>query len=307
MTQPFVSVVVPVFNGEDMLDACLSSLAAQDYPQGRCEVIVVDNNSTDATAQIIKRFPVRYVLEGSRQSSYAARNRGITEARGEIIAFTDADCVASPDWIRRGVEPFADARIGGVAGAVQSREPRTLAQRYAVEKHVLSQETALRENAFRPAIYTANAFYRISALQQVGGFDAAVQFGGDADLAWRVQMRLGLSVAYCPGAVVHHEHRARVGELLRQRRNYGYGSVVNYLKYRDQMGRRTLKHAYWELRALAGKCATFLKSAVCSLMTLGRGAQQRQRAAIDGLDVLVFLAKKTGQLTAACKYQVWYF
>ena len=305
MTHPFVSVVVPVFNGEGALEACLSSLVAQDYPQDRCEVIVVDNNSTDTTAQVIRRFPVRYVFEGSRQSSYAARNRGIAEARGEIIAFTDADCVASPDWIRRGVEPFADARIGGVAGAVQPLEPRTLAQRYAVEKRVLSQETALRENAFRPAIYTANAFYLVSVLKQVGGFDAAVQFGGDADLAWRVQMQLGLSVAYCSGAVVHHEHRARVGQLLRQRRNYGYGSVVNYLKYRDQMGRRTLKHAYWELRALIGKCSTFLKSAGLSLVTLGRSG--RQRAAIDGLDVLVFLAKKSGQLAAACKYRVWYF
>ena len=94
--------------------------------------------------------------------------------------------------------------------------------------------------------------------------------------------------------------------LLRQRKSYGYGSVLNYLKHRDQMGRRTLKHAYWELRAFAGKCGVFLRSAGRRLVRPG-DARARERVALDGIDVLAFLAKKTGQVQAAFKHQVWYF
>ena len=303
---PFVSVVVPVFNGANTLGACLTALLAQDYPSGRREIIVVDNNSTDATAAVVRAFAVRYVREEQVQSSYAARNRGIREAKGEIIAFTDADCVASPQWLRQGVSGFSDASVGGVAGAIHPLPAQTLAQRYASEKGALSQETALRANSFLPAAYTANAFYRKTVLEQAGFFDPMVKSGGDADLAWRVQERLGLSIAFRPDAVVQHEHRRTVRDLLRQRRNYGYGSVLNYLKHRDRMGRRTLKHAYWELRALADKCGAWLRS-VLRRLRHPRDAQARERVALDGIDVLVFLAKKTGQLTAAMEHKMWYF
>ncbi len=306
MNLPYVSVVVPVFNGEATIAACLESLVAQDYPKDRCEMIVVDNNSTDRTAAVAQSYPVRYVREDRIQGSYAARNRGIREAQGDIIAFTDADCVASPQWIQQGVAGFTDASVGGVAGAIQPLPPTTLAQRYATEKGALSQETALRGNSFRPAVYTANAFYRKAVLEQAGLFDPTVKSGGDADLAWRVQERLRLGIAFCPEAVVHHEHRDTVRALLRQRKNYGYGSVLNYLKHRDQMGPRTLKHAYWELRAFMGKCGAWLRSALRCLRH-PRDAQARERVTLDGIDVLVFLAKKTGQLQAAVQHRVWYF
>ena len=304
--RPFVSVVVPVFNGAETIGACLTALLAQDYPSDRREIIVVDNNSTDGTAAIVQTFAVRYVREEQVQSSYAARNRGIREARGELIAFTDADCVASPQWLRRGAAGFANASVGGVAGSIRPLPPATLAQRYASEKGALSQEKALAENSFLPAAYTANAFYPKVALERAGLFDPMVKSGGDADLAWRVQERLGLSIALCPDAVVQHEHRRTVRELLRQRRNYGYGSVLNYLKHRDRMGPRTLKHAYWELRAFTGKCGAWLRS-VLRRLRRPRDAQARERMALDGLDVLVFLAKKAGQLHAAVAHRVWYF
>ena len=304
---PYVSVVVPVFNGAGTIAECLQSLLAQAYPRDRYDVIVVDNHSTDETASIIKQHPVRYVFEGEIQSSYAARNRGIREAQGDLIASTDADCVASPQWIAQGVAAFTTEQVGGVAGAIRPREPRTIAQRYAVAKGMLSQETALQENSFRPAVYTANAFYRKTVLEQAGMFDPTVKSGGDADLAWRVQERLHLAITFAPEAIVYHKHRERVSELLRQRKNYGYGSVLNYLKYQDRMGRRTLKHAYWELASFGRKCGRFLKSVGAYTLTLGRGARWGDQAAIEGLDVLAFLAKKAGQLEAAVKNRVWYF
>lgn len=305
--QPLVSVIVPVYNGAGTIGACLRALAAQDYPADRYEVIVVDNNSTDGTAGVIRQCSAaRYVRETSAQSSYAARNRGIGEARGEILAFTDADCVPDGGWLTAGVAACLRPGVGGVAGAVLPQAPATLAQRYAVRHEALSQDTAVRGNSYKPAAYTANAFYRKDAVERVGRFDASVKSGGDAELAWKVQEQLGLSVVFAPDAVVRHEHRARVGELLRQRRNYGYGSVVNYAKRRDRMTPRTLRHSWWDLAAFARKSARGALSGLACAATLGLHRGWRERAALDGLDVLVFLAKKRGQWRAALEHRVWY-
>lgn len=307
MTMPFVSVIVPVHNGAGTIEACVRALLAQDYPRDRYEVLVVDNRSTDGTPELVAREPVRLLREEAIQGSYAARNRGIREARGEVLAFTDADCIAHPGWIRQGVRALAQPGVGCVGGRILAHAPRTLAQRYAAATGALSQEAALWENAFKPAVYTANAFYPKAAVERVGGFDPRVRSGGDADLAWRVQSQLGLSAAFAPEAVVEHEHRARVRDLLRQKRNYGYGSVVNYVKHRQAMGRRTLRHAYWECLGLARRTARLIGAALARCAAGGRRPELREQAALAALDVLAFLAKKAGQLEAAWRYRVWYF
>lgn len=306
MGEPFVSVIVPVHNGAATIGACVQALLAQDYPADRREIIIVDNNSTDATPRLVQALPVRCVAERAAQSSYAARNAGVAAARGEILAFTDADCVPAPDWLRRGVAAFnGSPGVGGVAGAIRPLPPTTLAQRYAVETQALSQETAVRGNSYRPAAYTANAFYRRVAWEAAGGFDPAVRSGGDADLAWRVQERAGWRIAYAGDAVVAHRHRETVRGLLRQRRLYGYGSVINYAKYHGRMARRTWRHVYWDARVLARKLGRALAASAACAVCLGRGGR-RERAALAVLDVLVFGAMKLGQWQAAAARRVWY-
>ena len=105
--RPVLDVVIPVFNMADTIGRCLESITALDYDPEAFEVIVVDNMSTDDTRQIVAKFPVRVLEEKVFQSSYAARNTGIAAARGKLIAFTDADCVAAQ---RR-----ASHRLGGFA------------------------------------------------------------------------------------------------------------------------------------------------------------------------------------------------
>ena len=110
VTMPFVSVVVPVRNGERTIAACLESLLAQDYPKDKVEIIVVDNDSADHTAEIIQRYPVTYLLEREVRNPGGVRNRGMREVRGDIVAFTDGDCVAVQDWLQRGVAAFRQKR-----------------------------------------------------------------------------------------------------------------------------------------------------------------------------------------------------
>ena len=303
---PFVSIVVAARNEQAHIGVCLESLLAQDHPNDRYEIIVVDNDSTDRTAEVIRRYPgVRYVFEHAGHSAAIARNRGISESRGELIAFTDADCVASSSWLRQGVAGFSEDRIGCVAGEIKADCPRTLAQRYAERRQALSQRWTLQE-AFRPYAQTANAFYRRRVLEALGSFDASLVICEDADLAWRMQERLGLSIAFRPEAIVSHQHRETVKELLKQRAGYGYSSVLLYLKYRDQMGRWTLKHTYWDTVSFGRRVWSLVRACGASMTARLNGHGEPQAVAMASLDVLSYVAWKIGQLKGSLRHHVWY-
>ena len=301
----FVSVVVGARNAESTIGACLESLLAQDYPKNRYEVIAVDNDSTDGTAERIKRYPVTHVSENGGHSAAWARNRGLREARGELIAFTDADCVASPSWLRLGVGAFTADSVGCVAGEIVAYPPETLAERYAEARRALSQRYALTES-FKPYAQTANAFYRLEALRRIGPFDTSLVIVEDADLGWRMQDELGLAVVFCPEAVVYHKHRPTVRALLRQRIGYGFSGVQIYRKYRAQMAPWTLRQTWWGLLTLAGKsgrcAAAWARGALARL----RGGSEWEPALFAALDVLSHLAERWGRLKGSIKYRVWY-
>ena len=107
MSRPLVSVIVPVYNRGEAIGKCIKSLLAQEYPKKKLEIIIVDNNSNDKTKDTIKKYPVKYLLE-KEKGSYAARNKGIEHAKGEIIAFTDSDCIADKQWVSCLAEGFED-------------------------------------------------------------------------------------------------------------------------------------------------------------------------------------------------------
>ncbi|GEM_PF-516010 len=227
---PFVSVVVPAYNAMKTIAVCLESLLAQDYPVDRREIIVVDNNSSDETAAIVARYPVRLLHEHSRQSSYAARNTGWRQARGELVAFTDADCVADPEWLARLAEGFTDAAIGGVAGRVLALSPATVLERFAEQRRQVSNDASMN-CSYLPYAITANVAYRREALEALGGFDESLISGGDADFAWRLQQQLGRRLVFALEALVRHKHRDTFGSFWRQHRLYGYGTAMLYERY----------------------------------------------------------------------------
>ena len=99
------SVVVPFFNSKKYIERCILSLLDQDYPDDRYEILMVDNNSTDMTTNIVDRYSRIRLLKEPRKSAYAARNLGIRNATGEVIVFTDSDCEAHPQWLSR-IERF---------------------------------------------------------------------------------------------------------------------------------------------------------------------------------------------------------
>jgi glycosyltransferase involved in cell wall biosynthesis len=126
--RPQVSVVVPAYNAADTLSLCLSALARQDFPAEDYEVVVVDDGSTDATADVARRSGVR-VFSQPNAGPAAARNHGAQEARGEFLLFTDADCAPVPGWVRALTAPFADPQVAGAKGAYLTQQ-RSIVPRF---------------------------------------------------------------------------------------------------------------------------------------------------------------------------------
>lgn len=229
---PFVSVVVPVRNGAETLGDCLTSILASDYPIDRREIVVVDNGSSDGTAGVARRFPVRCVAEPTRGHGNA-RNRGIREARGEFVAFTDADCAVAVNWLSELVSGFDDPSVSAVAGDMISLPPTTPAERYVSTRKPSQTHWALV--ARRPWFHFGSAAVRREAFERIGLFDPRFTGGcEDIDLAWRLH-DAGLVVRSRPQAVVFHRHRTNPSKFFRQQLGTGGGQAMLRRKYPHEM------------------------------------------------------------------------
>ncbi|MBC8262932.1 MAG: glycosyltransferase [Anaerolineales bacterium] len=167
-------------------------------------------------------------------SSYAARNTGIQEARGEIIAFTDADCIADENWLRELVAPFADPQVGGVGGQVLDYPPANMVESFLCSLKPFSRYQT--DDVFLPVLLTVNTAYRKAHLLAVGLLNQNLFTAADVDLAWRVQLRTGAKVVYAAQAIVHHKHRATLKGLFKQFRRHGFGEILLDAMYKDHPG-----------------------------------------------------------------------
>lgn len=207
-----MSVIVPVKDGLDLLAGCVRALLDQDYPDGRFEVIVADNGSVRSPADVLPADPRLSLIEELRPGSYAARNAALTEARGEILAFTDADCLPDRGWLRAASNFLRDhpdvAMIGGrVELRYRNGEPRNGPEWYEFVQG-FPQERYLSSGF----AVTANMVTRRATFDQVGVFDSSLMSGGDGEWGRRVRAA-GLGQRYVPEAVVAHPARDTWGEV----------------------------------------------------------------------------------------------
>lgn len=226
---PRVSIIIPVFNQAQDLARCLAALERQTYPADRFEAIVVDNGSDEPIGPVTERFSfVRAICEPA-PGSYAARNRGIEASTGELLAFTDADCVPADDWVERGVR--AVQRLPG-AGMVAGEIELTFTdpdRRTAVELFEtilgLPQELFLRWGFGA----TANLFTTKATVDRVGPFDGRLMSGGDMEWGQRVRA-LGLAQQYGPDVRVFHPARRTLPQLWKKsiRVAAGYQQVADH-------------------------------------------------------------------------------
>jgi glycosyltransferase involved in cell wall biosynthesis len=213
---PFVSVIVPVFNDSERLKICLRALEDQRYPKHLYEVIVVDNGSEDSVVTVVAEFGQARASYEGRPGSYAARNRGLALARGEVLAFTDADCIPAADWIEKGVANLLhEPHCGLVAGRVNvfPQDPsRPTAVELYESRTALLQKEYVEVGGFGA---TANVFTRKVVFERVGLFDRDLKSGGDIEWSRRVSS-YGYRLVYADDVCVAHPARRSFEQLYRK-------------------------------------------------------------------------------------------
>jgi glycosyltransferase involved in cell wall biosynthesis len=226
-----ISVVVPARNSAHTIAAQLNALAAQRY-EGRWEVVVADNGSTDATAALARewadRLPLRVVSAGERVGINHARNAGARHAQGEFIVFCDADDEAHPDWLA--AMAAAARRCDAVGGAL---EKQALNDPTVVEWRPPLVMTELPVMAgFLPRPVGANCGVRADLWRELGGFDEDYDVGAtETEFFWRLQLA-GHEVCFVPEAIMHYRFRPGLRAHARQFFKFGVARARLYRDFR---------------------------------------------------------------------------
>ena len=212
---PRVSVIVPFFNRQQYLPACVEALLAQDDVGGAVEIIMVDNRSTDASAAVIGRYPQLTLLREETPGVYAARNAGIRRARAPIVAFTDADCVADRGWLRSVCDGMRDPGVAILIGDCwyPAEASRALTWLAAYENAKAEYVVTRCAPAYHFA-YANNMAVRASVFEQVGPF-REWERAADTELVHRLAAnRPDLRLAYVRGMRVTHLEFLRLRDRL---------------------------------------------------------------------------------------------
>jgi GT2 family glycosyltransferase len=226
-----LSIIIPAYNAEATLAECLEACMAQTHPD--CEIIVVDDGSMDRTAEIAKDFDVQYVHQENAGPA-AARNNGARIASGDVIALTDSDCIAEPNWIEELINGFdADnvVAVGGTYGIANESSPLA---------RIIHEEIQIRHEKFSDTVDFLGSFnvaYKKDIFLEVGGFDENFRAasGEDNDLAYRLH-DTGGTMRFVPTAVVNHYHPTKLFPYLRTQMNHGFWRMKLYAIHPNRSG-----------------------------------------------------------------------
>ena len=230
---PKVSVVVCSYNGARTLRDCLQSLQGLHYPD--YEVIFVDDGSQDNTQEIMKDFPgVRNIVQKNKGLS-TARNVGIAAATGDVVAFTDSDCMADCDWLYFLVHALLSGDFAAVGGPNIS-PPATGWIQATVGAAPGSPSHVLLTDTIAEHVPGCNMAYHKWALEEIGGFDPEYRKAGDdVDVCWRLMQR-GYVIGFSPAAVVWHYRRFEVRTYFSQQTGYGEAEAMLRYKHLQYFG-----------------------------------------------------------------------
>jgi len=257
---PRVSVVIPTYNMAQYVSEAIQSVLEQTFAD--LEVIVVDDGSTDATADVAGSYPIRYVYQVQKGPA-AARNQGARLATGAIVAFTDADCVPGRQWAANLVDGFdEDEDVVGVGGAYGIANAGSFLARLV---HAEIQERHTRLGDAVDFLGSFNVAYRKDVFWAAGGFDETftAASGEDNDLAYRLG-DLGGRLRFVRNAPVAHYHPAHLWPYLRAQMRHGYWRMKLYRIHPGRLG----GDAYAPLRDLAAVPVSALALLTCISVVL---------------------------------------
>jgi len=211
-----ISVIIPTFNEEENIAQCLVSLCHQTIPRNEYEIIVVDGGSKDATCEIARKYADKVFTQTSKKVG-GARNDGVKEAKGDIIATTDADCILPRDWIQRIGEDFKNPAVVQLYGPV-----------YPIEEGFGNKFSLFLANTFSRIGYYSRTFYytlgcntafRKDAFERAGMY-RCIDAGDDLEIAMRLK-DLGK---------IRFDGKLRVGFSMRRYQKFGtFQSIYEWI------------------------------------------------------------------------------
>lgn len=256
-----ISVVVCTHNGARTLEACCVSLENQTLSKSSYEVIVVNDASTDTTADILSKHNVKVITNNSNKGLSASRNIGIQNTQADLVAFTDDDCVVGNDWLEKIVKGFDDSHIKGLGGSISmyNHEDTLLANYIKLSNPLQPLEMSLAKSSnilYRLYLYLlgtlsytsppnnkrqvfslvgANMSFRMSTLQELNYFDPLFTFGGDEeDLCKRFYKAKTEGVLmFDPDIQVKHNYNLDTKAFFKRYTGYGTGNARLFYKYKD--------------------------------------------------------------------------
>jgi glycosyltransferase involved in cell wall biosynthesis len=223
-----LSVLIPAYNAASTLGQQLEALKAQTY-QGDWEILVVDNGSTDQTAEIVRTYQaflphLRLIHAPDKQSTSYARNVGAKAARGGAFLFCDADDMANPEWVAnlaKALETY-DWVTGAIE--VQTLNPNPPPQQYSRKG---AQDLYLN---YLPFAVSCNFAISRQLFEAVGGFSEEFPRSQDVDFSWRLQLQ-GYKLHHAPEAVMHYRYRDKLRLIWKQAVSIGIAEVKLFRHY----------------------------------------------------------------------------
>lgn len=216
---PFVSVIIPAYHDWHRLELCLRALKKQTYPRDRFEVLVVNNDPDDYPPYEVAGRNI-LLLEEEKPGSYAARNAGIRASKGDVLAFTDSDCIPDEAWLNNGVQGLVSGadRVAGHIQIFSANEKPKVSEAY--ELLFAFNQKKYAENGFSA---TANLMCFRYCFEKAGLFDPSLFSGGDIEWGYRATER-GFSISYQEAVTVSHPARGSMADLLKKHRRVAGGA-----------------------------------------------------------------------------------
>lgn len=223
-----VSVIIPAYNAEEKLSACLDALLEQSVLPD--EIIVVDDGSTDQTKKVAEAYSLVTVLTQKNQGPARARNAGAEKAKSTIIVFVDSDCIPEKNWLEEMLKPFEDSNVAGVQGAYRSRQKSLTARFDQADIEYRYEHMQRAKKLYWIATYSAA--YRRTIFLAEGKFDESFPraSGEDAELSYLLAEN-GHQLVFSPRAIVYHTHPDSPLKYLRVKLFRAYWRNRMYMKH----------------------------------------------------------------------------
>lgn len=224
-----ISIIIPSYNSAKTIAETIKSLLNQNYRE-KYEIIIVDS-SKDETPDIVSKFPVRLIKQKSIGPA-AARNLGVKNAKGEIIVFIDADCIAPKNWLKNLLKPFSDKSIVAVAGTYRTKNKDSIIARFTGYEIEQRHEKMSKFDNIN-FVGTYNCAYRKKIFLKFGGFDEKFVQAEDPELSFRISEK-DYIIKFQPSVYVYHYHPDSLIKYLKQKFWRAFWKVSLYTKHKKK-------------------------------------------------------------------------